>query len=483
MMLPNRSPRFFHEDLKLPKLPKLQLSMRIGPTTRLSPPRNLSQNFEMSTKTILSPSFKPQDLIPSPSLGFLDLLAQKYSKHPKNECSDQPNKTPKTKPIIFSWTIKRTYGNTPASRVGGTLTVIGNDIYLFGGQSGDRLNELKCLKYDSLHWDTITTPKDLEVPEPRDGHITLPYKNYLVVYGGAGAFNTILHARTCSPLLHILDTQSLHWKTHKPIGRLPDPRRNHSAAIIGCTVIIYGGIGNDNNTLADFHGVNLDTMQWFTPKFSKDTVKPGPRHSFSMCSVYHQAMFKVNNCEIFNLPVIYDEDFTRKNCGIYIFGGMNGERRVLNDMFLLQTVKKNSKSDKNMLKIIRVEGSGKFPIARHGHSMGLCGKYVVIVGGRNDELYAGCRQSHVDEIGAFNITTSHWETVDLVGLLPISCWGVACATIGSKLLCFGGMNLSSFATNELWSLETNQDSIEGFELKKKDNPIRILIRRNTKYNL
>lgn len=480
-MLTNKHRSQSQRDLKLPRLPKIPTSMRIGPTTRLSPPRNLAQNFEFSTKNLIASTDNRDELTSNPSIGFMDILVQKYSSHSQNEYADFPSKVQKTKPVTFSWSVKRTYGNAPKSRVGATLTALGNDIYLFGGQSGDRLNELKCLKYDSLHWDTVVFTKDIEAPEPRDGHVTLPYKNYLVVYGGAGGFNDVLHTRTCSPLLHLLDTQSLHWKIFKPIGRLPDPRRNHGAAIIGCTIMIYGGIGNDNNTLSDLNGVNLDSMQWFTPKFSKDTVRPGPRHSFGMCSVYHPAMLKVNNNEIFNLPAIFDEDYTRKNCGIYIFGGMNGERKVLNDLYMVQPVKKYSKSDKNLLRISKIEGTGRAPIARYGHSMGMCGKYIVIVGGRNDDLYSGHGQSNVDEVASFNITNSHWEIVDIVGILPISCWGVACVSLGTKLLCFGGMNLSSFATNEVWALETNQELAEGFELKKKDGPIRIVIKRTTKF--
>jgi hypothetical protein len=390
----------------------------------------------------------------------------------------------KSKPLLFSFSVKAAYGNIPASRVGGTLTVLNNnEIYLFGGQCGDRLNELKCLKFDSLAWSTINPIKDHEIPEPRDGHSTSAYKHFLVVYGGAGAFNTVLHTRTCSPLLYLLNTQTLHWKIHKPLGRLADPRRNHAAVIIGCTMLIYGGIGNNNEIFSDIQGIDLETMQWFSPKFTKDTVRPGPRHSFTMTAVYHPAVLKNDSSEIYNLPAIFDEDFNRKNSGVYIFGGMNDTGKVLNDLYLLQPVKKYVKGEKNMLRVFKVEGTGKPPIARHYHSAGLCGRYLVIVGGRNDALYAGSHQSSVNEIAAFNLAAWRWETVETIGSVPAGCWGIACAALGSKLLCFGGMSLTSFATNELWTIETNQDTVEGFETKKKENPIKILVKKNVKFNI
>lgn len=461
--------------IKLPKIPT-----RIGPTTYISPPRTFKHNLD-PPKSIHTTIKSIDEAIPYPSTVFLDQLIQKYTANSNSDYIDLANKVQRTKPLIFLWSLKKTYGHLPGGRVGGTMTSIGNNIYLFGGQCGDRLNEIKILNYETLHWDTLNAVKDMETPEPRDGHTTVAYKSYLVVYGGAGAFNSILHTRTCSPLLHFLDTQSLHWKIYKPAGRSPDPRRNHGAALIGCTMIIYGGISNENNILGDLQGVNLENMQWITPKISKDSVRPGNRYSFTMTAVYHPAMFKNYTSEIFNLPVIYDEDFTRKNCGIYIFGGMNDSNKVLNDLYLLQPIKKFSRTDKNLLKIIKVDAIGKTPIARFGHSMALCGKFLVIVGGRNDSLYAGSHQSSVSEIAALNITNWRWEILDIVGVVPNSCWGAASVSLGSKLLCFGGMSLNSFASNELWTMETNQDSVEGFETKKKENAIRIVIKRTTKF--
>ena len=183
------------------------------------------------------------------------------------------------------------------------------------------------------------------------------------------------------------------------------------------------------------------------------------------------------------MRIIYDEDFHRKNCGIYIFGGMNDSGKVLNDLYMIQPIKKFSRSDKNLLKIIKIDAVGKAPIARYCHSMGLCGKYLVIVGGRNDALYASFHQSTVNEIAALNVGIWRWEIVDMVGLIPKSCWGIASTTLGTKLICFGGMSLNSFSSNELWALETNQENIEGYESKRRDNPIRIFIRKNTRFNI
>ena len=460
------------------KLPKLLPHARIGPTTHLSPPRTLTRHLEPLPHAILTPIQSAGDLLPAP--GFLDHLIEKYSTTANAAYIDL---TSKVKAISVSWALKSTYGHLPASRVGGTLTSMQNNIYLFGGQCGDRINELKLLNYETLHWETVNTVKDMETPDPRDGHTCLTFKHYLVIYGGAGAFNSVLHTRTCSPLLHLLDTQTLQWKIHKPLGRLPDPRRNHGAACAGNTMLLYGGISNDHKILSDVQGVNLESMQWFSPKFTKDSVRLGCRHSFCMVSVFHPAMLRHFASEIFNLPSIYDEDFSRKSSGIYVFGGMNEMGNVMNDLYIIQALKKASRADKNLLKVTKIDAIGKPPIARCCHSMALCGKFLMIVGGRNDSLYPGTHQSAVKEIAALNLAACRWETVEIYGIVPYSLWGMASASIGTRFLCFGGMNLKSFAGNELWTMETNQELIDGFEVKKRENPIRIVIRRSTRYNL
>lgn len=442
-------------DLYLPELlPKL----KIGPKTSISPPLSFNPIKSSKTKSSLK-NQNPIKLIPiKESSNFIDSLILKYSIASESQSIDLIHKVQKVETVLFEWNCKKTYGNAPGSRVFSTLTLMPNGLFLFGGQSGDRLSDLKMFNYEKLSWSTVSISKDMEAPEPRDGHTALAYKNYLVVYGGAGGYNSILHSRTCSALLHLLDTNSMHWKIFKPLGRLPDPRRNHSAVILGSTMLIYGGINNNSEVLSDFQGVNLDLMQWFSIKFRKDSVRPGPKHSLSMTSVYHPNTSKFAS-DIFSIPSIYDEDFNKKNTGIYVFGGMNSENKVFNDLFLIQVIKKVARTDKNLLKITKIQAFGTPPIARYGHSAGLCGKYLIIIGGRNDSLYSNSQQSSVSEIAAYNITNFCWEIVETVGNLPTGFWGMASASLGSKFLCFGGMNLNSFATNDMWVLETTQESL------------------------
>jgi hypothetical protein len=244
-------------------------------------------------------------------------------------------------------------------------------------------------------------------------------------------------------------------------------------------MVVYGGINNNSDTLSDLHLLNLELMQWVPVKLKKKSARLGFRHSFTMTAVFHWNALKNTSSEIYNIPGVFDEEFSKKNTGIYVFGGMNDTGKVLNDLILIQAIKRVARTDKNLLKITKVEGLGNSPIARYGHSAGLCGKFLIVVGGRNDSLYSGSSQASVGEVAAFNITTSRWEIVELSGTIPPSFWGIASSSFGSKLICFGGMNLNSFASNDIWVLETNQENPFNTNDKRKEQPRRNALKKGS----
>ena len=42
----------------------------------------------------------------------------------------------------------------------------------------------------------------------------------------------------------------------------PAPRRNHSALLMGATMLIYGGQDETGNVLGDIHELDLIKMKW-----------------------------------------------------------------------------------------------------------------------------------------------------------------------------------------------------------------------------
>ncbi|CAG9335373.1 unnamed protein product [Blepharisma stoltei] len=474
-----------HPILKsIDQIPRLRKRVHISATnihlkansSVTTPTGKASKNpptHKKSESQVISSSF-----IQEPNNSFVDELIKRYCSDENSEFVDLTHKVQRVKAINVFWEKRITEGFIPDARVGSTLTMVNNNLYLFGGQSGERLNDIKMLNYRNGHWEGVNHRNQdtaQEIPDPRVGHTAVGFRNSLVVYGGGGGFNSTLHIRGCFPLVYMFDTVNSEWRSYKPLGRLPDSRRNHGAALIGNTMIMYGGIDSNGKTLADLHGLNLESMQWFSIKLDKASEKPGLRHSFTLTSVYHPAVLRQYSNDIFNLPSIHDEVFSKKNCGIYLFGGMNKSGIVCNDLYILQPLK-YSRDFLNTLKWTKLEPSGNLPIPRCGHCTVLCGNYLYIIGGRNDALFKNGCGGEVNEICALNIANCRWETLKPYGYAPSPRWGASASTIGTRILYFGGMALNKFSPNQLYSLETDHSSandlIRSWEIEEDQRKIR-----------
>jgi hypothetical protein len=71
----------------------------------------------------------------------------------------------------------------PCVRFGGTFTVCGSRVFLFGGYNKLALNDLQYLDLKKGAWSYIPVTKGKRPPE-RYGHTSLYYKNNLIIFGG-----------------------------------------------------------------------------------------------------------------------------------------------------------------------------------------------------------------------------------------------------------------------------------------------------------
>ncbi len=77
-------------------------------------------------------------------------------------------------------------GYRPEVRVFATLTQVGINYYLFGGEGTKMMNSVHILHHESLKWERYSV-KDIPnepSPEGRTGHTANAWRNFLVVYGG-----------------------------------------------------------------------------------------------------------------------------------------------------------------------------------------------------------------------------------------------------------------------------------------------------------
>lgn len=367
--------------------------------------------------------------------------------------------------IEIFWEKKHSLGNAPSTRKGATLTLVNRKLYLFGGECRTLLNDMRVLSPDTLKWEapSISTEGDPQ-PEPRSGHSAVSYRNSIIVFGGGGSYNPVLKLRKCYNRLHIYDTSTHYtvshkWATPSPCGPIPQIRRNHAAAIIGSTMMIYGGLDDVGNVLDDLMAINTETMRWFIPRIHKSClIRPGKRHSLAIVPVFSYSVLKATYFDVFHIPYTHDDIFTRQNSGFYLFGGQTKSGKASNDLFVLRPKPVETKDDDYYLKWVQPEISGQPPEGRYDYSAALRGKYLAFYGGRNDELAGG--NLAVRDIALLNLESMRWEHVSCQGMVPTGRWGCCMSAYQTKMIVFGGMRLERYCSGKLLIAETDPRTVQ-----------------------
>jgi len=145
----------------------------------------------------------------------------------------------------------------PRPRGGHSATVIGNKVYVFGGEDARRkpLNELWVLDLSTLEWSQPETSSSGggSAPTARSQHTACSFRNrYIILFGGGSVAN-------CFNDLTVLDTQTMEWSCPTAEGPVPPPRAGHAAAVLGTTLYTVGG-GNNARGCADMYALDLSNL-------------------------------------------------------------------------------------------------------------------------------------------------------------------------------------------------------------------------------
>ncbi|KAK9084194.1 hypothetical protein Scep_030665 [Stephania cephalantha] len=158
-------------------------------------------------------------------------------------------------PVAYTWSILKTYGKAPVSRGGQSVTLVGSNLVMFGGQDAKRtlLNDLHILDLETMTWDDIDAVG--VPPSPRSDHAAAVHaERYLLIFGGGS------HA-TCFNDLHVLDLQSMEWSRPAPQGEIPSPRAGHAGVTVGENWFIVGG-GDNKSGASETVVLNMSTLVW-----------------------------------------------------------------------------------------------------------------------------------------------------------------------------------------------------------------------------
>jgi N-acetylneuraminic acid mutarotase len=301
----------------------------------------------------------------------------------------------------------------------------------------------------------------------RFGHTTIYDENKIYIYGGR------IKEKNTSILVG-LEIYSLKENSFsKPyIQKEPPDRRDHIAIYICNHMLIHGGVGISNEILSDCYLLNLQTLKWIDPPIEQYSPKP-KLYGHTCCLVIPYQLLNHKNFNIYKFPEIeINSDIKIKQKGLYIFGGKTKEYGGLtNDLWILIM-------GKNPFSWMKVNTLGKPPSPRYFHSMDYYekGNYLIIHGGRNDDLSA---TSALNDTFVLDLENLGWINVELYNnsnsFKVISRYGHKSTIFSNKLIIFGGMNNNNFIGSSLFIVNldfyysVNKKTIEQMNIESIKN--------------
>lgn len=129
-------------------------------------------------------------------------------------------------------------------------------MYIIGGWLGQgpfAADDMHILDLKNLQW--IQYQFTGEPPGPCNMHTADAYEDCIFVFRGGDGRDYLND-------LHMLNTQTLHWKNVQDVkGKKPPPRANHSSSIIKHNLYIFGG-WDGSKRLNDLFVLSLKTYIW-----------------------------------------------------------------------------------------------------------------------------------------------------------------------------------------------------------------------------
>ena len=370
-----------------------------------------------------------------------------------------------TTALTFFWTIKPLAGSRPESREGASMLLVDRKVYLFGGQSMTKRNDIRVMHPDSGTWIMLSTYYS---PKGRIGHSLCPYKNMLFLFGGWSHYSQRLRMRRCFKKVYVLTiSEENRWQRYSCSGDSPKSRRDHAMAYLGSSMLIYGGIDGHSRVLKSARVLDMETLRW--QKLGvRGQNKPGRRSAATLTAVFPTAWTLRWDLSVFALPRA-GPDTSYNYIGFYLFGGLH--QTALNDLWLLRVTETTFYWQE-------LHPAGLAPSPRFAHTTTHIGQMLVICGGRND-LAVNTANGAFSDVVILRLEMLRWEHVNLAGSCPEGRWGHCAVGFGSKILIFGGLNYAAFLPATMYVLETEQ--LQAMELIKIEEAKEEKIRQRKKF--
>jgi len=331
--------------------------------------------------------------------------------------------------------------NFPEGREQFSLFSKGNEIIISGGITINmKTLTIWSLNLEKLEWKKINING---YSYNRYGHTGIYYQNKIYFFGGKIKYQK--NSMTCG--LEVFNFQDGQFTAPSAGKLIPEPRRNHTAELLGNQIFIFGGITNTNEVLNDCFLLNINPLKWYTCIINKYT--PGPHlYGHTSCVVIPTYILKNHKFSIYSYPNIEPGKANSliKEKGIYVFGGKSKEEGgISNQLWILVTGKKP-------LEWIQPNTKGKPPSPRYSHSMSFYerGNFLIIHGGRNDSISDNIA---LNDTYLFDLENFEWLKVELYSGMKdfkvLNRCGHQSMIYLDKLIIVGGMNNNNYLGSSL----------------------------------
>jgi hypothetical protein len=397
---PGRSPTVLSGGRATPR-PENPLS---PPSTNASAPPPLSQSVSAASRPLnirstsaIASKPKPEG-VPSPTPARVVTPAQRArGPHipfpPLPDAKTAPDVQPAPASGMY-WSRAPVSGASHTSLRAHTTTLIGSNIYIFGGcDARSCFNELYVLDADAFYFSNPFVCG--EIPVPLRAMTCTAVGKKLVVFGGGDGpayYNDV----------YVLDTVNFRW-TKPNIGgdRQPSKRRAHTACLYRNGIYVFGG-GDGVRALNDVWRLDVaDTnkMSWkliSAPSSGsmEDKTKPSARG-------YHTANMVGSK--------------------LIIFGGSDGGE-CFRDVWVF---------DVETLAFSAVHIPVSYP--RLSHTATIVGSYVFVIGGHDGVEYS-------NEVLLLNLVTMVWDKRKIYGRPPKPRGYHGAVLHDSRLIVVGGFD-------------------------------------------
>ncbi|PON48201.1 BTB-kelch protein [Parasponia andersonii] len=166
----------------------------------------------------------------------------------------------------MTWSSPEVRGDIPVPRDSHSAVTIGNKLFVYGGDCGDRYNgDVDMLDMDTLTWSRLSVQGSS--PGVRAGHAAVNIGTKVYVIGGVGDkhyYNDVW----------ILDVSTCSWTQLEIRGQQPQGRFSHTAIVTDLDIAIYGGCGEDERPLNELLVLQLGADH------------PNGRYNISMCKIF-----------------------------------------------------------------------------------------------------------------------------------------------------------------------------------------------------